>query len=531
MRSGIPHGSTARLGWDRRVVTGAAILALVACSVLPLAHLVTSAIRRADLLGGTIIEPRQWGLLFNTAVLGVGTAILATGLGAPLGLALARASLPYTRMLRVALAGPILLPPYIVALAWTYLTSSTGVLGSIVGAGLIEWTFSLPAAILILGLLLYPLPMLVTEVALRGVDGRLEEAGLLVAPPWRVLLAITLPLIAPAAAGAGLLVFVLAISEFGVPALLRVPVYTTEVFTAFAAFYDFDRAVLTAVPLLVLSALVAASAAVIMGEGLLSARRGGVARAPMLDQWLRPATMAALLVVGGALIVPVAVLLRQAIGARGLWTIVGGSSAAILNSLVLAAVAATAVVSIALWLGYARARASRAVGQSADAVFVVLFAVPSTILGVGLVGFLNRPGPLGSIYGSDAMLVLGYVARFLPLAALALGASVRRVPRSHEEAAAVAGAGWLRTMYGVVLPQMRGALAITWVLVFVLAFGELGVSILVAPPGAATLPILVYTLIANTPASQVAALALLQTAVILLPVAAAGAAFSFADRR
>ena len=41
---------------------------------------------------------------------------------------------------------------------------------------------------------------------------------------------------------AALVIFVLAVSEFGVPGLLRVRVYTTEVFTAFAALYDFSRA-------------------------------------------------------------------------------------------------------------------------------------------------------------------------------------------------------------------------------------------------------------------------------------------------
>jgi ABC-type spermidine/putrescine transport system permease subunit II len=60
----------------------------------------------------------------------------------------------------------------------------------------------------------------------------------------------------------------------------------------------------------------------------------------------------------------------------------------------------------------------------------------------------------------------------------------------------------------------------------VLAFGELGVSVLVAPPGDSTLPIRVYTIIANTPASHVAALALLQALVIFAPVAALGAAAS-----
>ena len=52
----------------------------------------------------------------------------------------------------------------------------------------------------------------------------------------------------------------------------------------------------------------------------------------------------------------------------------------------------------------------------------------------------------------------------------------------------------------------RRGLVAAWVVAFVFAFGELGASILVSPPGESTLPIRIYTLIANTPASVVAAL-------------------------
>jgi ABC-type Fe3+ transport system permease subunit len=129
------------------------------------------------------------------------------------------------------------------------------------------------------------------------------------------------------------------------------------------------------------------------------------------------------------------------------------------------------------------------------------------------------------------MFILGYLARFVPVAALAIAATVRYVPVSHEEAAAVSGAGWLRTMIRIVLPQIRLGLLIAWVIAFVLAFGELGVSILIAPPGEATLPIRIYTIIANTPSSHVAALALLQTVVILSPLAMLGMAVSVREGR
>ena len=67
----------------------------------------------------------------------------------------------------------------------------------------------------------------------------------------------TLPLAWPSILASALQIFVLAISDFGVPALLRVRVFTTEIFTAFAALYDFNRATALSLPLLGLSLLVA----------------------------------------------------------------------------------------------------------------------------------------------------------------------------------------------------------------------------------------------------------------------------------
>jgi iron(III) transport system permease protein len=513
---------------SRTVVVGSALALFAVCCLLPIGYLLFLSLSGTDAVYAALwLDPRQRGLLWNTTLLGTGTALLATAIGAPLGLVLARIAVSRKAALRIALAAPVLLPPYIVALAWTYLGSGRGLVATLAGRDLLsDWTYSVPAAIIVLSLVFYPLAMLATEVALRRVDGRLEEAALVVAPLDRVLWRITLPLVAPSIFAAALVIFVLAVSEFGVPGLLRVRVYTTEVFTAFAALYDFSRAILVALPLVVLCLAVAVLAAAILGERLVSTRRGSVTPPVLLDAWRRPAAMAAIIVITVALGIPLAVLLREAMGAQSWSAVVDGSGEAIANSLLLATGGATAVVSLAVWLGYARARARRRVGQLADVLLLVLFAVPSTMVGVGLIGLWNRPGVPGTVYGTDAMFLLAYLARFVPVAALALAASIRYVPISHEEAAAVAGAGWLRTMSRIVLPQSRLAVAAAWVIAFILAFGELGVSILVAPPGEATLPIRIYTIIANTPSSHVAVLALLQATVIFVPLAVLGAVAS-----
>jgi iron(III) transport system permease protein len=497
---------------SRTVVVTIAVVLFITCCLLPVAYVLTTPLSSRTIGStGVWLDARQQGLLWNTARLGIGTALLATAIGAPLGLALARIPVRGKSLLRVALAAPVLLPPYVVALAWTYLGSSYDLLS--------EWTYSLPAAIVVLTLVFYPLSMLATEVALRRVDGRLEEAAWLTAPPALVLRRITFPLAVPGVLAAALVIFVLAVSEFGVPGLLRVRVYTTEVFTAFAALYDFSRAMVLAVPLLVLCLIVAIVAVALAGERLVSTRRSSGRRPPLLVGWRRPADAAVVATVAIALGIPLMVLVREALGTASLRAILDGSGRAIANSLLFATIGATAVVSLALWLGYARARVRGWLGQLADVLFVVAFAVPGTIVGVGLIGLWNRPGLVGTLYGTDAMFILGYLARFVPVAALAIAAATRYVPVSHEEAAAVSGARWLRTITRIVVPQIRLGLLTAWVIAFVLAFGELGVSILIAPPGEATLPIRIYTIIANTPPSHVAVLALLQTAVILGPLA------------
>ncbi len=517
---------------SRTAVIAVALAAFVVCCVLPVGYLLATTLGAAgDAYAAVALDSRQRGLLYNTALLGVGTAALATAIGAPLGVVLARVPLHRKAVVRLLAGAPVLLPPYIVALAWVNLGSSRGLLSDLAGGDLLSgWTNSLPAAILILSFVLYPLSMLATEVAMRRIDGRLEEAGLIVAPPGRVLRRITLPLVAPSVVGAALIIFVLAVSEFGVPGLLRVRVYTTEVFTAFAALYDFSRAIVLAVPLLVLCVAVAAVAAALLGDRLVTTRRSLDVSPMVFDACRRPATVAVFLVVATAVALPMLILVREALGARSL-AAAAGSINAIVNSLLLAAVGATVVVALAVCLGYAQARASRSLRLAAQVVLVVLFAVPSTIIGVGLIALWNRSGPFGALYGTDAMLLLAYLARFVPVAALILAATTQTVSVSQEEAAAVSGVGWLRTMRGIVLPQLRVGIAAAWVVAFVLAFGELGASILVAPPGEATLPIRIYTIIANTSSSNVAMLALLQSIVIFLPVAALGAVASRREAR
>ena len=468
-----------------------------------------------------LTEPRQRALMLSSIVLGGGAAIFATVLGAPLGLLFARARLPAKRFLRLALIVPLMVPPYVLALAWVLVTGPGGLFARAGGRDFLsDWTYSLTGAIVVLGLAFYPLSMLATEAAARRVDARLEESALLAASPRRVLGRITLPLIGPTVAAAGLIVFVLALSEFGVPALLRVRVFTTEAFTAFAAFYNFGAGVALCAPLLVVALIVSVVIKFIIGERLLVTTRSLQLGLPLT--FSRPFRTAILIgiavLICASTLLPLEALLFETTGINRITSAVSTSGHAIANSLWLAFVGATLIVALAVVLGYGRARARSRVRMFFDPTLILLFAVPSTVVGIGIIGLWNREGLMGQVYSSQWIIVVTYIARFAPVAALMLAASVRQISSSSEHAAEIAGASWTRTFAGIVLPQLRNGLAATWVVSFIFCFGELGATILVAPPGESTLPVRVYTLIANTPSSEVASLALMQVGITLVPL-------------
>src|SRR4030095_8365992 len=241
----------------RGLVFAAAMAMLAAICVAPLVVLLAAPawVGRWDAYRSAILDARHIGLLVNSLRIASGVADVATAIGAVLGVLIARAPIRARNAVRLGLAVPALIPTYALALSWIFATGAEGLVTRLLGLGAVApLTYSPIGAIIVLAIALYPVPMLATEAAVRRIESRLEEAALLVAPVPRVLTRITLPLLSPSVASSGLLTFVLALSDYAVPNLLRQRVFTTEVFTAFAALYDVSRATALALPLLAAAA-------------------------------------------------------------------------------------------------------------------------------------------------------------------------------------------------------------------------------------------------------------------------------------
>jgi iron(III) transport system permease protein len=223
----------------------------------------------------------------------------------------------------------------------------------------------------------------------------------------------------------------------------------------------------------------------------------------------------AVLVVGLGL----APLLALAARARGTWPVATFAESASV-SIATGALAATAAVLMVLPVAHRLAR-RRAGGGWADACLTLTFVTPAAVLGVGLIAVWNRPG-LGAVYGGLAILVLGSLARYAVLAARPIAIAFAQSSPHLDEAAALAGASWLRRLAGILIPAHAGAIAGGWAMVFAFSLRDLEMSVLYYPPGRQPLAVRIFTLEANGSEAVVAALAtghVLLTAAVLLGAA------------
>jgi iron(III) transport system permease protein len=243
----------------------------------------------------------------------------------------------------------------------------------------------------------------------------------------------------------------------------------------------------------------------------------GMARSPLpLGRWRLPATIAcwSLAILS---IAPVGALAARAALGRGFTQLPQWLGQAPWTSLLSAVIAATAIATLSLVLGHASARRLRG-AASLDALGMLAFVLPASVLGVGLIAVWNRPATV-ALYGSVAILVIGHVARYSIVGLRAVASVVRQSPVHLEEAAAACGVGFARRLLRVVLPVNALGVVFAWLLALIFCLRDLETSVLFYPPGGETLTVRLFTLEANGPPAVVAALAATQVAMTAVALA------------
>ena len=476
----------------------------------------------------------------DTALLLVGIGLLVIGLGTGAAWLVSAFDFPGRRLLDAALLLPLAMPTYVVAYAYLDLMHPLGPLQSGL-RGLLGLSSprdlplpdlrSLPGCILLLGFVLYPYVYLPTRALfLMRAGTLLEAARMLGAGPWRTFLRVALPLARPAVALGTGLALMEALNDVGAAEFLGVRTLTVQVYATWVNRSDLPGAAQIALVMLAcVVGLVGLERLARGGRGYAgNAHRDATSARRRLTGW-RAGTALAL----GTAPVAIGFLLPAGYLAFEAWRRLGGNglpealTTQALNTILYASAATGVTVALGLLVAAApyllHVRAGRALIRAAG----LGYAMPGTVLAVGLLGPLAlidtglfEAGMQTALVGlgTGGALVIAYALRFLTVTVGASEAGLARIPRTIPDAARVLGRGRFATLATVQLPLAWPAVLSGGLLAFVDIAKELPVTLLLRPLNVETLSTHLYGEAARGTYEDGAAAALLIVMIGLVPV-------------
>ncbi len=465
--------------------------------------------RYDELFGDT----RILALLGKSLGIAAGATLLAMLMGLPVATCLSRVRIPGQKIMMGCCLVPLFIPPHIQALAWTYLLGDNGhiqfFVNGVFGISLPAVNLYSPAgAAILLSFAYSPLSIIVISTGLSQIDRRAEESALLHARPLRVWCKIILPLLSPYLITAVIFVFLLAFFNYGVPSMLRVMTFPVEILTRFSAFYDEAGAAALAMPVILIAVALLVLHKKMLGDKEVVAIQGESRNYRNPAPRFNPA---ALLVLCGyfftVVLLPFIALLNQAGSLQSFAAAWRTSSGEIFISLMLAATAATLCVILAYLLSRAL-ESHMPGGRLVDLLTLAPLAFPGPLLAIGLIHLWNTPATQ-FIYANSAILVLAYIARFIPFAVRLILANLHQVNPGLREAACLYQANGLHRLFVIDLLLVKRGMTISWIVVFLFAMGELAATLLLIPPGLGTLSLKIYTLMHYGSGPLVAALSVI----------------------
>jgi len=471
-----------------------------------------------DLLSPLLLSSRRWGLLVSSVGLAASVACAGVLIGMLIVSALWSASQKVLLVILLALLALAGIPSYIHALTWSAAITDIGTILPVVSPT--GWIISFWVELMAL----LPLAIFLSWIAFASVDHQLTDAGRVSRTDMEVFYKIQLPLAAPALGAALGFLFVICCSDYSVPSLFGADVYALDIFAQYSASNIAAQALLYALPLLVVTLCVMVGCrsgirTLAQTPNWLATRFGNPPRFP---KYFRVLQAVAVIVV----ITQIAVLFFGLIYTSGSWNTFVSSVSRAGSELQFSLITALLVILISLPLALAAANELKKPGLRGSLAWVCILiplAIPAPLIGIGMITLWNGPF-LVFPYPGIIMPVLVAVSRFAPVAAIILFVQMRFLDPVLFDAAAVFSRSQLKTWTRIRLPLLAPGLLVAAGILFALTLAELGATLIVAPPGHATLTMRIYNYLHYGAASEVAGLCLMIT--ILTLIAGTGAILS-----
>jgi len=423
-----------------------------------------------------VFEPRTLELISSSLLLALAVSLSAMLIGSIQAWIAVRSNLPGRKIFAVLAALPLAIPSYVAAYSWV---------------AVIPGFSGFFAAWLLLTIGTAPLVYFAVSAALARFDSSAEEvASSLGAGKFTVLRKITWPNIRAAALSGGLLSALYVLSDFGAVSIVRYDTFTRAIYNAYRASFDRNLAATLALVLVAVTILVLVVESRSRGRAPVGTVIANRLNRIDLRFWKIPLVLLLTGIAAIGLAVPLLSLTR--------WSIIGIPQtnwdqllSALVSSIYLSVSGGmlTALLGVAVAIVVVRFR-SRLASFLERSVWLT-HATPGIVVALSLVFFANQVAPW--IYQSVALVLIAYVALFLPNALSAISTPLRQSPIALDEVSASLGLSKLQTLRKVVLPIAGPGIFAGTALVILTVLKELPATLLLRPTGVETLATRLWT--------------------------------------
>jgi iron(III) transport system permease protein len=409
-------------------------------------------------------------IIFNTLKLGVTVSILSTIIGFIFAYAATYVKMKHKKLLSAIAILPIISPPFLIGLSAILLFGRSGLITrGLLGMQNAE-IYGFHGLVLVQVLTFFPVAYLMLVGLLKQIDPSVEEAARdLGASRWQVFKTVTLPLMVPGIANAGLLVFIQSVADFGNPMVIGGN-YTTmavQIYMQGIGSLDMSGATALAIMLLTISVIAFLVQKFYIGKKSYVTVTGKVSRSrdlitdPKIVKPLHAFVVMVSLFVGMMyILVPIGSFVKLW-GVNYSFTLkhfkyvfdLGIKPIADTTLLALIATPISGVLSMVIAFLIAR---KRFIGKGyLDFTTMLSIAIPGTVVGLGYVMTYNQKPIV--LTGTALILVVAFVIRSMPVGIRSGIASLQQIDPSIEEAANVLGASSKKVFTSVTLPMIKPA--------------------------------------------------------------------------
>lgn len=486
-------------------------------------------------------------LVANSFGYALATALVCIVVGFGLAWLVVRTNAPFKTFARAAALVPMIIPGVLSTIAWSLLLSpEQGPINQLLRTvGLPAFNvYSLTGMVFVQSMHVVPVAFLMGMAAFSSMDSSMEEAAMASgASPVRTFFTITLRMVRPAIFSAALLMFVQTISTFEVPQLIGVPghsyVFVSRIYAALQQFpADYGSVGVIGVFVLVIAIIgLFASRRVSKGAGVQTITGKGF-RAEVQDlgrwRWVGFACFVLFFLV--AAVLPLAMLLWSSLlpgyeppSWQALHDLTLSNYSDIVhrpvlmkslkNSLVISLSSALIVTVLSAVVAYITVK-TKIIGRGfLDALATIPIAVPSIVMGVGILYFyLAAPLPV-HLYGTMAIMIIAFVTITMPYGMRYLVPGMAAIKDELEEAATSSGANWPQRFWRVFIPLLMPSLLAAFLYSMIVSFREISAAVFLFSSGTEVVSVEIYDLYRNGTYPVVAALGIVMVLFLVVLVA------------